>query len=566
MRYHILTTDYDGTLASDDRVAPGAIGALKQLKATGRKLILVTGRQLEELKSVFPEYSLFDRIVAENGAVVYCPATLEIQLLGAPPPESFKQLLKKQNVPFVVGQVIVASWEPYQDAVLDAIRSTGLEYQLIFNKGAIMVLPPGINKATGLHHALHELHLSEHNTVAIGDAENDNAMLLAAECAVAVQNALPQIAGIADWTTDKPYGDGVVQLIDRLIANDLEDLDLCLSRHYLTLGRQMDGSPFRICPYGEKILLAGTSGFGKTTLAAAFIEKLVAKAYQFCLIDPEGDYQELPGVLTIGNSSQPPPVSEVIDLLTKAEENVVVCILTVPLADRRDYFKKLWHAVAELRRATGHPHFIIMDEAHHLMPREHSSGPVELPEDFNSFMVITTRPELLDRELVKKVNTALIMGEVPDQAMRSFTSLVAEEITLPPDQVLQKGDVMVWQKSHPQPRLIRSDMPVPLLLRHKRKYATGDMGYNSFYFNGPAHRTNLKASNLLMFIQMGSGVDDETWSYHLGRHDYSKWFRNSVKDEKLALCAEKIEGEALNPYASRKAIFQAIAERYTLPA
>ena len=566
MRYHCFITDYDGTLASNDRVMPEAVRALTQLKATGRKLILVTGRQLEELKAVFPEYGLFDRIVAENGAVLYRPSTMETELLGAPPPQTFVRLLQKQNVPVSEGQVIVATWEPNEGAILNAIRATGLEYQVIFNKGAVMVLPPGVNKATGLHHSLRELQLSEHNAVAIGDAENDNAMLLAAECAVAVQNALPQVSRIADWTTDKPSGEGVVELITRLIKDDLADLDPCLSRHYLKLGHEMDGTPFQICPYGEKILLAGTSGFGKTTLAAAFIEKLVAKAYQFCLIDPEGDYQELPGVLTIGNSSQSPPVGEVIDLLTKAEENVAVCILAVPLADRHDYFKKLWHAIAELRRTTGHPHFIIMDEAHHLMPTENSSGPVELPEDFNSFMAITTRPELLDRELIEKINTALIMGEVPDQTMRSFTSLIAEEITVVPDLVLKKGDVLVWQKSHPQPRLVKSDTPNALLMRHKRKYAAGDMGSNSFYFNGPAHRMNLKANNLILFIQMGAGVDDETWSYHLRRHDYSNWFRNSVKDEQLALRVEKIERELLSPYASRKAIFQAIAEKYTLPA
>jgi HAD superfamily hydrolase (TIGR01484 family) len=566
MRYHGFITDYDGTLANNDRVIPEAVQALVQLKATGRKMILVTGRQLEELKAVFPEYALFDRIVAENGAVLYRPSMLEIQLLGVPLPESFKQLLKKQDVPFVAGHVIVASWEPYQDAVLDAIRSTGLEYQLIFNKGAVMVLPPGVNKATGLHQALRELQLSEHNVVAIGDAENDHAMLLAAECAVAVQNALPQVSGIADWTTGKSFGEGVVQLIGRLIDDDLQSLDQCLKRHYLTLGQEMDGTPFQICPYDEHILLAGTSGFGKTTLAAAFIEKLVAKGYQFCLVDPEGDYQELPGVLTIGDGIQPPLIGEVTNLLNKAEENVVVCILAIPLSDRPLYFKKLWHALAELRRTIGHPHFLIMDEAHHLMPRANRTGPVEFLENLNSFIAITTRPEILDHQLVKMVNTALVMGEMPAETMRSFASMLPEEMVLPAHLMFQKGDVLVWQKSQPQPRLIRSDMPVPLLLRHKRKYATGDMGYNSFYFNGPAHRMNLKASNLIMFIQMGSGVDDETWSYHLGRHDYSNWFRNSVKDEKLALCAEKIEGEALNAGASRKAIFKAIEERYTLPA
>lgn len=566
MRYHCFITDYDGTLASEDRVMPEAIQALGDLKATGRKLVLVTGRQLEDLKTVFPEYGVFDRIVAENGAVLYCPATLTLTLLGVPPPENFIAYLKDQAVPIATGHVIVAGWEPHQQTFLNAIKTAGLEYQLIFNKGAVMVLPPGVNKATGLHQALRELQISEHNAVAIGDAENDNAMLLTAECAVAVQNALPQVSQLADWTTDKPAGEGVIQLIRRLIADDLAQIDPCLSRHYLSLGKEMNGSLFQVCPYGERILLAGTSGFGKTTLAAAFIEKLIAKNYQFCLIDPEGDYQELPGILTIGDWDHPPLISEVTGLLARADENVIVCILAIPLDDRPAYFSKLAQAIAGVRKKTGHPHFIIMDEAHHLMPRHHGFSPVDFPPDFNSFLAITTRPELLDPELVKSINTTLIMGEQPDLTMRSVATILSANIRLPAHLLFQKGDVLVWQKSRPQVRVVKSDMPGPLLMRHKRKYATGDMGYNSFYFNGPAHQLNLKANNLMMFIQMGSGVDDHTWSYHLQRHDYSNWFRHSVKDEKLALAAEKIEAKDGNNQASRQAIFKAILERYTLPA
>jgi hydroxymethylpyrimidine pyrophosphatase-like HAD family hydrolase/archaellum biogenesis ATPase FlaH len=566
MRYHCFITDYDGTLADNDRVTPQAMQALKRLKTTGRKLILVTGRQLEDLQAVFPDYQIFDRIVAENGAVLYRSWEQETKLLAERPPEAFMQLLKQQNIPYSMGHVIVASWEPYHIGILDAIRLTGLEYQVIFNKGAVMVLPPAVNKATGLHYALRELQISEHNTVAIGDAENDNAMLQVTECAVAVQNALPQVAKMTDWTTDKPSGEGVVQLITQLIEDDLTGLNTCLSRHFLTLGVEMDGSPFQICPYGNNILVAGTSGSGKSTLAAAFIEKLVAKAYQFCLIDPEGDYQELSGAVTISNSNQPPSISEVIDLLTNVEENIVVCILAVPLADRPAYFKKLLHAVADLRHAIGHPHFLIMDEVHHLMPRENTASPMEFPEDLNSFMAITIRPELLDSELLKKFNTVLVMGEQPGHTMKALAGLISEQITIPPNLAFQRGDVLAWEKSNLKLRFFRSDTPNPLLMRHKRKYATGDMGSNSFYFNGPVHRMNLKANNLMMFIQMGTGINDETWLYHLGRHDYSNWFKNSVKDEELAQRTKQIEDKGLNAFASRKAIFKAILERYTLPA
>ena len=260
MRYHILTTDYDGTIAENEHVSGTTLDALVKLKATGRYLILVTGRELDQLQAIFPEYTLFDLIVAENGALIYNPSTLKKILLGERPPDSFIQALKDKGIPLSVGEVIVATWEPHQDFVLETIKVAGLEHQVIFNKGAIMILPPGVNKATGLHRALKELNLSEHNTVAVGDAENDNAMLQAAECAVAVSNALPQLKANADWTTTGQRGEGVSELISQIIQDDLANLDQKLLRHYLEIGKKADGSSFEISPYGNNILLAGTSG------------------------------------------------------------------------------------------------------------------------------------------------------------------------------------------------------------------------------------------------------------------------------------------------------------------
>ncbi|MCC8426415.1 HAD-IIB family hydrolase [Mucilaginibacter sp. UR6-11] len=566
MRYLIFTTDYDGTLASNDHVTPLSLQALARLKATGRKLILVTGRQLEELKSVFPEYPIFDRIVAENGALIYQPATLELKLLGERPPENFLDCLRRKNVPFSAGHVIVATWEPHHHAVLEAIKETGAEYQLIFNKGAVMVLPPAVNKATGLREALKELEQCLHNVVAIGDAENDNAMLQAAECAIAVSNALPAVKAVADWTTGQPAGEGVTELINRLIDDDLAGLDQQLSRHYLEIGLEMNTSPLMISPYGSKVLLAGPSGFGKTTLTAAFMEKLIAKQYQFCLIDPEGDYQDFPGVINIGNSIQPPAIDHIIDLLAQPEENIAVCILAIALEERPDFFRRLLTAIIDLRTRTGHPHFLILDEAHHLLPAAYAACYYNMPDDFTNFFAVTTQPRLLCSDFLRRVNIALLMGEAPDQAMQAFSSLTEAQIVLPDNLVFQKGDILVWQQGNTTARLARGDMPSRVLMRHKRKYASGDMHENSFFFTGPSRRLNLKANNLMLFIQIGRGIDDETWLFHLHRHDYSKWFRYAVKDEKLAMAAAHIEDQGLNAEGSRQAIFHAILERYTAPA
>ncbi len=225
MRYHALAADYDGTLAHHDRVDEPTLKALERFRDSGRRLLLVTGRVLDELCEVCPRLDLFDRVVVENGALIYWPEKREERPLGERPPDSFVEALKGRGVsPLSVGRVIVATWAPHQAAVLDVIHEMGLELQVIFNKGTVMVLPSGVNKATGLSAALDELGLSPRNTVGVGDAENDHAFLALCECSAAVANALPALKERADLVTRGDHGAGVVELIGRILDNDLKDL------------------------------------------------------------------------------------------------------------------------------------------------------------------------------------------------------------------------------------------------------------------------------------------------------------------------------------------------------
>jgi HAD superfamily hydrolase (TIGR01484 family) len=226
VRYFALACDYDGTLATDGHVDDPTLDALKRLRASGRKLLLVTGRNLDDVLRVFPHSQLFARIVAENGAVVYDPENHEVQSFAQPPLDEFVHELSRRGVaPLSVGHAIIATWEPNDRIVFDMIREMGLELQVIVNKGAVMVLPSGVNKATGLRRALDALEISPHNTVGIGDAENDHVFLEACECAVAVANALDSIKARVDLVTQADHGAGVVELIDRIIASDLVELN-----------------------------------------------------------------------------------------------------------------------------------------------------------------------------------------------------------------------------------------------------------------------------------------------------------------------------------------------------
>jgi HAD superfamily hydrolase (TIGR01484 family) len=242
MRYRVLGCDYDGTIAHDGRMDAETADALNRLRASGRELVLVTGRRLEDLQSVCPHVDLFGLVVAENGALLYTPRSREVEPLAPPPPREFVDALRARGVEDIaVGHVIVATWQPHEATVLETIRAMGLELQVIFNKGAVMILPSGVNKATGFRAALTRLGLSPHNAVAVGDAENDHALLAASECAVAVANAVPSLREQADLTTNANHGAGVVELCERLCATDLAELAPRLTRHDLTLASELGG-------------------------------------------------------------------------------------------------------------------------------------------------------------------------------------------------------------------------------------------------------------------------------------------------------------------------------------
>ena len=569
MRYLALATDYDGTLAHDGRVKDSTLAALERLRQSGRRLVLVTGRELEDLQKIFSHLDLFDRVVAENGALLFRPSCREEKVLGAAPPAAFLEALRARGVPISVGRVIVATWEPHQAKVLDVIRKLGLELHVVFNKGAVMVLPPQVNKATGLAAALDELKLSPHNAVGVGDAENDHAFLAACECAVAVANALPAVKERADYVTRGDHGAGVEQLIDRLIADDLADAGPRLRRHDVLLGTREDGAEERIAPYGVNVLAAGPSGSGKSTLTTGLLERLGAAGYQFVVIDPEGDYSALEGAVVLGDPKRAPLAEEVLGLLETPGKSAVVNLLGVALEHRPSAFAGLLPRLQELRSRTGRPHWIVVDEAHHLMPTNWKPAPQALPQRPDGMLYITVHPDSIAPAVVESVDVLLAVGAAPEKTVAAFCKAAGRE---PPPRIsveLAPGEALAWRPgADARPMRVRAEPPHGDRVRHSRKYAEGSVGpERSFAFRGRDGKLNLKAQNLVVFLQMADGVDDDTWMHHLRRHDYSRWFRDNIRDAELAAEAEGIESRpGATAKDSRAAIREAVERRYTLPA
>src|SRR5262245_25297945 len=224
MNFLALATDFDGTIAHDGHVDDHTLAALQRARRAGLKLVMVTGCELSDLSNTFPHTGMFDRIVAENGAMLVNPLTKATRLLAPAPPPALVEWLTRRNVPLSVGHSIVATVEPHEHEVLEAIRELGLEWHIVFNKGSVMALPSGVTKATGLGPALEELGVSADRTIGIGDAENDVAFLAACGLSVAVSNALDSVKAEADVVTNGARGEGVAEFIDRLENGDFDHI------------------------------------------------------------------------------------------------------------------------------------------------------------------------------------------------------------------------------------------------------------------------------------------------------------------------------------------------------
>jgi hydroxymethylpyrimidine pyrophosphatase-like HAD family hydrolase len=218
-KYPALATDYDGTIAQHGDVTESTHAALTRWKEAGRKLIMVTGRELPDLQKVCPFTKIFDCIVAENGALLYWPAKNDKKALVAPPPAELIDCLRKRGVsPLSFGEVIVATQETYKGVVLEVIEELGLKLRVILNKGALMVLPACVDKATGLTEAANAMGIALTDIAGVGDAENDQVFLTLCGYSAAVGNALSFLKKQVHYVTKATHGAGVEELIEKLLS------------------------------------------------------------------------------------------------------------------------------------------------------------------------------------------------------------------------------------------------------------------------------------------------------------------------------------------------------------
>jgi len=577
MLIHVLACDYDGTIAAGGRVADATKAALARVRESGRKLVLVTGRLLPDLRHVFPDADhLFDAIVVENGAVLYLPSAREIRTLGEAPEAVLVDALRRRSVPFDLGGSIIATTARFAEPALAAIRETGVERTLVFNRESMMLLPGGVTKGTGLEAALDTMELSVHNVVGIGDAENDHAFLSLCECAVAVGDAVEALRERADHVTRGPGPLGVVEAIEEHVLGDLADLAPKLGRHRLALGAREDATPVAVDAHRTTLLVVGPSGTGKSTVTGVLVERLVDSGRSVCVLDPEGDYQtlgELEGVLVLGGKADRtlPTAEELAQLLRRPKTGLVLNLSAMSRSEKVAYGTQAVGAVAAARSLTGMPHWLVIDEAHHIFPADASASVDVLRREGASLCLSTLSADQLARD-VRRLPTAVVATDLATfvGAVKSVLDERESAARVPavPGGALAPGEVALASLDSREARVTRFRVARRRHehRRHIRKYAEGELPpHRSFFFHGPDGKLNLRATNLVRFCELAEGVDEATWAHHLRLGDYSRWIREMIKDPELADEVAALERDpAPAPDVGRAGVLEAIRRRYTV--
>lgn len=389
-----IACDFDGTCATDGKLAPEAAAALGQARAQGIVTLLVTGRVLQDIQACCADLSMFDAIVAENGAVVWVRAGDRTLYLGAPASEHFLGALRAHGIPFHTGAIILGTWATHTPEVIRLIRELGSDTQLVFNRDALMLLPSGVNKASGVGRALEEMGRSERSLIAFGDAENDIPMLQAAEIAVAARGSVRGLMAHADDYLALPGGAGIAHYLHRMFER--RGIMPTPPRRRIVLGRGTDGRTAALPSSGINLTVTGDPRSGKSWLAGLVADRLIEHGYRLCIVDPEGDHVPMgqrPKILTLGHDLALPTPAAAACLFSDEPLSVILNLSSLRLRQQIAYVETLLNALETSRAFHGTPHWILIDEAHYFF-YEGAASLRNLKSATGNFILATYRPSL----------------------------------------------------------------------------------------------------------------------------------------------------------------------------
>lgn len=574
MKFAALALDFDGTIAQHDRLDPEVRQAIGELRAQDIVVILVTGRILSDLRRVAGDLHFVDAVVAENGAVIEFPCSGHTSALAPPPNPRLLEALRRGGIAHVAGQAIIDADASSAPRILEAIRRLELPLSLLFNRSRVMVLPQNVSKATGLGRALTILRLSPHNTVGIGDAENDHELLQTCELGVAVGWGSEVLKAAADHVLPGEGPRAVAGYI-RHLASLPQVPAPRQTRRRLLIGHTDLGEPLSLAVRDRNVLIAGDPRSGKSWVTGLLCEQLILYGYCLCVIDPEGDYaalEALPGVAVLGGADPLPRPRELLRRLRHPDASVVIDLSHASHEEKVAYVRSVLPGLARMRRQTGLPHRVVVDEAHYFLHEPDVAELVDLERSgytFTTFQASRVHPAVLagtgvvivtresDRHevaaLFERYERALEPGALRDWEERLDALTTGEAMVLP----LTEESGGMLQRVRLAPRLTPH-------VRHLTKYVDipvpRDRGF--VFWQGGAPRT--RARTLREFATAVEQLPLDALTGHLQRGDFSRWVADVFGDYPLAdeMCKVEAAHRGGATAAAALAVSQAIRARY----
>ena len=569
MYRQVLAFDYDGTLAVDGQVPPALGQALGQLQQAGFALFLVTGRQFGTV-DLGPLAETFAGIAWENGAVLQHAAFDELYLPFGHVDNRLVEALLQANVPLEQGVAIVATWTPHEATVWRILSETGSETAVVHNKGALMILPPGTSKGTGLVHLLELCGYSPRNLVSFGDGENDLSLFQVSETGIAVADAVPSLVAAADLVMSQPGPQGVLEALQSYWLNGR--VPPLSKQHERAIPLGTDEANKTVTIPGATLArsnlgIFGDSGSGKSWVTGLLVEGMHLAGYQVLLLDPEGDFRglrSLPGISVLsGDKVTLPTPTSVVMLLEEASNSVVIDLCLYPWADRDAYIADLLHALRPLREHKFRPQWIVLEEAQHfLSPVSNMVSTVLTPMlVLGGWALVSYRPDRLDAQVLAAINHCVVtrLSETESvQTVQAINHLPSAEL------LANTPNGHIWLCDQRQLRL-RS---APRRVSHSRHfYKYLDMPLprpKRFYFHTPQAYLGVEAASLFEFKEILCHLPLESLIYHHTRGDFAAWVKGTLGDEVLASHLEKLSRrKALVGEALRQALLQWVTARYT---
>jgi hydroxymethylpyrimidine pyrophosphatase-like HAD family hydrolase len=573
VKLSVIALDYDGTTARHDSMGPVVRDAIAAARACGITVLLVTGRILDELRRVAGDLRFVDGVVAENGAVLHFPDSGHTTLLAPVVPGAYVDELRRRGVPHQAGQCLVDADANEASVLLHVIRALELPLVLIFNGGRVMTLPQGVSKATGLEQMLRTIRRSARNTLAIGDAENDHELLRLAEVGAAVEWGSAALRAVADTVVP---GAGPPAVGDYIyLAAQAGVLPAPpRSRRRLRLGYTDDGREFSLGIKGRNVLIAGETMSGKSWVAGLLCEQLILHGYCVCVIDPEGDYRSLealPGVVAVGGDDPPPLPRELLKALRYPDRSLVIDLSRCTQDEKIEYIRTVLPMLNEIRRKTGLPHRIFVDEAHYFL--DEASAPELLDLEHNGYTFVTCWASRLPAALLQSAEVMLVTRESnPEEveALRSWCPKchnVDNEGWASLARLATAQAVALPITEEAGGRLTQFTLGSRLTphVRHREKYVDVPVSEaRAFVFAGPGPRARRIARTLREFILEVGRTRDV--SGYLERGDFSRWMGDVFGDHALAAELRDIEKAYHSQPAPGAAaeIIHAVRSRYEL--